>query len=123
MHNYATRWKHQKWDGEPPYIIIIISKYDSVGPVVNLTSTSISPSSITVSWLPPLDGNNLIRMYYINTDDAPELVAPSQSQTFTNLVPNTTYRFSVSAENGVGRGVSTTLLVTTLPMVCFFLIN
>ena len=91
-----------------------------------MASFSASPASATrvvISWTPPLAPNGVLTSYHIEYQSATgsgisdngEVNRPASitSYTVTGLEENTLYHFTVSAENGAGRGVGSTVSVRT----------
>jgi hypothetical protein len=96
------------------------------GEPTNLTVThDDAAGTATIRWAPPThDGGAAVTGYRIRRDGINSLGSPSwsptvsataRSQTFTRLVPGTTYTFSVSAINAAGTG-SATRIATVLPL-------
>lgn len=65
-----------------------------------------------VSWVPPFDGHSQILKYIVEYQEGEggvrmaTLNASTTSVTITDLRPSSTYRFTVFAENAVGRSES-----------------
>ena len=91
-----------------------------------MASVSASPASTTsvqLSWTPPLAPNGVLTSYHIEYQSATgsdifdngevDLSVSTTSYTVTGLEENTLYHFTVSAENGAGRGEGSTVSVRT----------
>ena len=85
-------------------------------PPNNLTCTNIISNSITLEWSPPTDnGGTSISHYTVTWSPNSDIkVIEDVSLSITGLSPNTEYTFTVSANNSVGIGNSTSTKCTTL---------
>ena len=82
----------------------------------NLTASSVTGNSITVSWLPP-EGLGNTSVNYTVAVNAPNVVdqtVEALSAVISGLDPGTTYSISVTARNSVGSSGAVTIVVTTL---------
>ncbi|OCT89405.1 neogenin isoform X3 [Xenopus laevis] len=82
------------------------------GPAPNFKATSISSTSVSVSWETPLSGNGEIqsyKLYYLEkgADNEQDIDVGGQSYTLNGLKKYTEYTFRVVAFNKHGPGVST----------------
>ena len=93
------------------------------GPVASVSASPVSGTSVQLSWTPPLTTKGVLTSYHIEYQSATgsgisdngEVNRPASitSYTVTGLEENTLYHFTVSAENGAGRGVGSTVSVRT----------
>jgi hypothetical protein len=90
------------------------------GSALNLTSTSVQATSITLSWQPPISGG-AASAYTIQyrTSGTSAWVQAAQGQsstsfTVTGLSLNSSYDFTVIASNSAGQGPTSNILTTTI---------
>jgi subtilisin family serine protease len=81
----------------------------------NLRVTSVSSNSVSLAWNASTDDNSGVAGYTIYRDGTKLATIAGTSYTSTGLSPNTTYAYTVMAEDGAGNVSSTTapLSVTT----------
>ncbi|XP_009904369.2 proto-oncogene tyrosine-protein kinase ROS [Dryobates pubescens] len=87
----------------------------TTAPIIKDIQSS-SPSTVEVSWLPPLFPNGLIVGYnLLLTSKNHQLLRASRGNSFQfySTFPNTTYRFSIVAVNQFGDGPSAEANITT----------
>lgn len=85
---------------------------------MNLTATS-TPTSLTLSWQPPLDDDGFIIRYLVQLspeveDQASQLIISglSRSFTFTGLSPNIVYTIIITPSGDIGSGTARTISST-----------
>ena len=95
------------------------------GPVMFVRGSSVSSTSVELSWTPPTDSNGNVTSYHIEYQDESKInfhgnkeintTAPVSvtNYTVTGLEENTLYHFTVSAETSAGRGEGSTVSVRT----------
>ena len=89
---------------------------ESGTPPRNLTVTTITSTSATFSWSPPVKPNGEITKYQIQClPDEDHIVSDSQttSATLSGLLPYTNYSCSITAHTSVGGGPAATTSVAT----------
>lgn len=82
--------------------------------VQNLTVSS-DRTSLTFTWEPPVDADNLITGYEIMTPGSSIVMTMDTAYTVTGLTPNTTYTVFVRSVNDLGPGLSSTIIALTDP--------
>ncbi|XP_048463873.1 phosphatidylinositol phosphatase PTPRQ [Rhincodon typus] len=96
--------------------IVIFKINESVPDTIqNLQCNASSWQSVIVEWDPPLKSDGMITNYVLVFENYVQTVADNDRvHTFSELLSNTSYQFSVMAVNSVGRGESKNCTVTTL---------
>ena len=84
----------------------------STGPVLNLAVSS-SRTSLTFSWDPPLDADDLITRYEIMTPGSNLMMSSDTVFTVTGLTAGTSYTVVVRAVNAKGGGQSSSIAAST----------
>ncbi|XP_018408291.1 PREDICTED: neogenin isoform X8 [Nanorana parkeri] len=111
---------HGTGESSPPLKVETQPEVQVPGPAPNLKATSISPSSVSVSWEKPLSGNGEIqnyKLYYMEkgAGNEQDIDVGGLLYTVTGLKKYTDYTFRVVAINKHGPGVSTQdVIVRTL---------
>ncbi|XP_072258219.1 neogenin isoform X2 [Pyxicephalus adspersus] len=111
---------HGTGESSPPLKVETQPEVQVPGPAPNLRATSISPTSVSVSWETPLSGNGEIqnyKLYYMEkgAGNEQDIDVGGLSYTITGLKKYTEYTFRVVAINKHGPGVSTQdVIVRTL---------
>uniref|UniRef100_A0A8D8Y368 Fibronectin type-III domain-containing protein 3a n=2 Tax=Cacopsylla melanoneura TaxID=428564 RepID=A0A8D8Y368_9HEMI len=84
----------------------------SVPGPLNLRKTSITPNSLTITWVEPANHGSPILHYVLETSDSsqPSITCDTTCTTLNGLSPHTTYRIKGRAVNEVGPGPWSTLL-------------
>ncbi|XP_063782550.1 neogenin isoform X10 [Pseudophryne corroboree] len=103
---------HGAGESSPPLKVETQPEVQVPGPAPNLRATSISPTSVSVSWETPLSGNGEIqnyKLYYMDRGAGNEQDIDVGGLTYTvnGLKKYTEYTFRVVAFNKHGSGVST----------------
>ncbi|XP_048405543.2 phosphatidylinositol phosphatase PTPRQ isoform X2 [Stegostoma tigrinum] len=96
--------------------VVIFKINESVPDTIqNLQCNASSWQSVIVEWDPPLKSDGMIINYALVFENYVQTVADSDRvHTFSGLLSNTSYQFSVMAVSSVGRGESENCTVTTL---------
>ncbi|XP_075713847.1 neogenin isoform X3 [Rhinoderma darwinii] len=99
-------------DSSPPLKVETQPEVQVPGPAPNLRATTLSPTSVSVSWETPLSGNGEIqnyKLYYMEkgAGNEQDLDIAGLSYTVNGLKKYTEYTFRVVAFNKHGPGVST----------------
>ena len=73
--------------------------------------------TLTLSWGEPFDNLDHIMNYIVSCSGdvtcPPDFIIIKTTYTITNLIPMTTYTFSVVATNSIGRGEAGVVMITT----------
>ena len=84
----------------------------------NFTVTSITNTTASFQWLPPLDANSFITGYYIILSNYTTVIEKNVTNTtlevmFSDLLPFVNYTATLFATNVLGNGTSTELFLET----------
>uniref|UniRef100_A0A8C5Q679 Protein tyrosine phosphatase receptor type Q n=1 Tax=Leptobrachium leishanense TaxID=445787 RepID=A0A8C5Q679_9ANUR len=97
-------------------IVIFKTKESIPDPVQHLQCTSTSWQSVLVQWDTPLRPNGIITHFILKFQSITTKVSSTDTiYTFRDLLPNTTYIFTIKAANSAGEGIGQVCNATTKP--------
>ena len=83
------------------------------GPPEQFQVTNATPTSLSLSWAPPLNPGGPVSHFVVHAPDQQPVLATGFNTTVSGLQPFTVYNMTVQAVNGLGPGAATSLSTRT----------